>query len=109
MKSCETKFKTVGAVTIRSLVKLLTTNRRTNSQMVFPSLYLLVDKSNISVAEVIEAGILELDLKHFPAVTTYDRHGNMTLTWSFNDKFWTVVYDKRSTDITETTLVTISD
>lgn len=33
----------------------------------------------------------------------------MTLTWSFNDKFWTVVYDKRSTDITETTLVTISD
>lgn len=61
------------------------------------------------MAEVIEAGILELDLKHFPAVTTYDRHGNMTLTWSFNDKFWTVVYDKRSTDITETTLVTISD
>lgn len=109
IKSCATKFKTVGAVTIRSLVKLLTTNRRTNSQMVFPSLYLLVDKSNISVAEVIEAGILELDLKHFPAVTTYDRHGNMTLTWSFNDKFWTVVYDKRSTDITETTLVTISD
>ena len=109
IKSCKTTFKTVGAVTIRSLVKLLTTNRRTNSQMVFPSLYLLLDKSNISVAEVIKAGILELDLKHFPAVTTYDRHGNMTLTWSFNDKFWTVVYDKRSTDITENTLVTISD
>lgn len=109
MKSCITSLKTVGAVTIKSLVKLLTTNRRTNFQMVFPSLCLLLDKSYISVTEVIEAGILELDLKHFPVVTTYDRHGNMTLTWSFNNKFWTVVYDKRATVIAETTLVTISD
>jgi hypothetical protein len=109
MKSFQTTFKTVGAVTVKSLVKLLTTNRRTNTQMVFPSLYHLLEQSNLPLVDVIEAGILELDLKHFPAVTTYDRHGNMTLTWSFKDKFWNVVYENRYADITETTLVTISD
>lgn len=77
--------------------------------MVFFSLYLFLDKSNILVVEVIKVGIFEFDFKYFLVVIIYDRYGNMILIWLFNDKFWMVVYDKCFIDIIENRFVIILD
>jgi hypothetical protein len=99
MQSVRTKFKTIGAVTLDSLVKLLKSKRRSDTHMVFPKLCQIVEKSGLQLEDVLQAGFQELLLKHFPAVKTYDRHGNMTLTWSFHEDFWGIISNEQSSKI----------
>lgn len=109
MKSDKTRFKTFGAVTLKSLIKLLTTKRRTETQMIFSSLCRLLEKNTLPVEDIVQAGFQELNLKHFPAVSTYDRHGNMILAWSFHGNFWNIVIDQESHEIQESTQQMMSD
>lgn len=109
MKSDKTRFKTVGAVTLKSLIKLLTTKRRTETQMIFSSFCRLLEKNTLPVEDIVQAGFQELNLKHFPAVSTYDRHGNMILAWSFHGNFWNIVIDQESHEIQESTQQMMSD
>jgi len=83
--------------------------RRAESRMVFPSLCKLLENKSLSVTDILTAGIEELHLKHFPAVKTYDRHGNLVLTWAFQDNFWTIINENQSSDCDENTRQMFSD
>lgn len=102
-KSDKTWFKTVGAVTLKSLKETLTTKRGTETQMIFSSLCRLLEKNTLPVKDIVQVGFQELNLKHFPAVSTYDRHGNMILAWSFHENFLNIVIDQESPDVQEST------
>lgn len=90
MLARKTRFQTVGAITETSLVQLLTQKRRTAVHMVYGVLCGLVEKSGVPLREVLEAGLNEMKLTHFPAVKTYDQHGNAVLTWDLKNNFWTI-------------------
>lgn len=90
-------------MTLKSLIKLLTTKRRTEIQMLCSSLCRLLEKNTIPVEDIVQAGFQELNLKHFSAVSTYDCYGNMILAWSFHGNFWNIVIDQESPEIQEST------
>lgn len=90
-------------MTLKSLIKLLTTKRRTEIHMLCSSLCRLLEKNTIPVEDIVQAGFQELNLKHFSAVSTYDCYGNMILAWSFHGNFWNIVIDQESPEIQENT------
>lgn len=77
--------------------------------MIFSSLCRLWRKNTLPVEDIVQARFQELNVKHFPAVSTYDRHGNMILACSFHGTFWNIVIDQESPEIQESTQQMMSD
>lgn len=98
LKTEKTRLHVVGAITAKSLCDLLEKKKRVALHMVFGSLCRLVQGANMPLIEVLDAGLMELQLKYFPAFQTYDRHGHRVLTWSLKQSFWSVVYTERSVE-----------
>lgn len=109
LKSEKTRFKTVAAITAKSLCEVLVAKRRLALHMVFGLLCNLVTKADMPLISVLDAGLKELKLKYFPAVQTYDKHGNQVLSWSFTNSFWSIVYCEKSVEPTAVSAQIYSD
>ena len=80
-----------GTVTIKQLVHLLSSQRRLGVAMAYGSVCQLIQKSNIDLQSVLKDGLVEMGLKHFPAIQTYDVHRNAVLSWSSRSGIWKII------------------
>lgn len=93
MKLDKIRFKIVGVVILKLLIKLLIIKRRIEIQMIFLSLCRFLEKNIFLVEDIVQVGFQEFNLKYFLVVSIYDCYGNMILVWFFYGNFWNIVID----------------
>lgn len=85
------RVRVTGAVTVKQLVTILSSQRRLPVAMVYSSVCQLIQKSKIDLQSILKDGLLEMGLKHFPAIKTYDSHRNSVLCWSSRSGIWKII------------------
>jgi len=84
-------LKVQGCISIEEIVTLLLRKQRVPAEMVFGVLLKLLEGSKHELKTILEAGIVEVGLKHFPAIQNYDKHGHASLTWNWRSGYWKIV------------------
>lgn len=98
LKDAPSPSQIVGAVTLEALTTLLGMKRRNAVFMVFGKLCGLLNKHRLPCQQIVKAGLREMGLTKFPAVETYDTHGNAVLKWDRKMMYWKVLPSSQAGD-----------
>lgn len=85
----------MGGTSIRTLVDLVVKANKAKYPIVITCLLSTLQQKGADVCEALKAGIRELKLGYFPAVSVYDAQKHQELYWNWSFGLW-VIFDEEN-------------